>query len=71
MKKTNKKKNDFNIKKLFQNNYFVMFIMFLVSLVTMVFLNIGIVKATYLFAEDGKIFLNQYLELGLGSLFKT
>ena len=71
MRKTNKKKNDFNIKKLFQNNYFVMFIMFLVSFATMLFLNKGIVKAPYLFAEDGRIFLNQYLELGLGSLFKT
>ena len=44
MRKTNKKKNDFNIKKLFQNNYFVMFIMFLVSFATMIFLNKGIVK---------------------------
>ena len=71
MNSVKKKKKNFNLRGLLQNNYFMMFLMFVICLVTMTFLNINIIKRPYLFAEDGKIFLNQYMEFGFSSLFKT
>ena len=71
MGKTKNKQGKINIKHLINSNYFWLIVMFLINFGIMIAFNPKILSSYYLFAEDGEVFINGYLNKGLSSLFIT
>ncbi len=71
MEKNKNKQGKINIKHLINNNYFWLIVMFLINFGIMIAFNPKILSSYYLFAEDGEVFINGFLNKGLSSLFIT
>ncbi len=57
--------------KILNNNWFLLIIIFFLFICLLVILNPEIIKAPYMFLEDGSIFTKQYMEYGFGSFKLT